>query len=93
MTALQQSFSMQQDGQFLLEIEKHIGLLLEEEHVSGFSDDPDAAANAPKVILAETEPGKLLTSRIGYFLRPGKHDVTLEDWQAYVAFADRYLKK
>ena len=39
------------------------------------------------------EPRKLLTSRIGYYLRPGKHDVTLEDWKAYVAFADRHLKK
>ena len=29
---------------------------------------------------------------IGYFLRPGAHDVTLEDWQAMVAFADRHLR-
>ncbi len=38
------------------------------------------------------EPGKLLNSTVGYFLRPGKHDVTLEDWKAYIAFADRHLK-
>lgn len=38
-------------------------------------------------------PGELVASRISYFLRPGKHDVTLEDWKAYVAFADRQLKK
>lgn len=36
-------------------------------------------------------PGKLLNGRIGYLLRPGKHDVTLEDWQANVAFADKQL--
>ena len=38
------------------------------------------------------EPSHLLMGRIGYFLRPGKHDVTLEDWKAYIAFAERYLK-
>jgi hypothetical protein len=36
--------------------------------------------------------GELVSSRISYFLRPGKHDVTLEDWKAYVAFADRQVK-
>ncbi|HTI72147.1 MAG TPA: acetylxylan esterase [Candidatus Limnocylindria bacterium] len=36
--------------------------------------------------------GTLLTSRIGYFMRPGKHDVTAEDWKALVAFADKQLK-
>ncbi len=30
-------------------------------------------------------------SRIGYFLRTGKHDVLLADWQNYVAFADKHL--
>jgi hypothetical protein len=37
-------------------------------------------------------PGKLLDSRIGYYLRVGPHDVTLDDWKAYVAFADKHLK-
>jgi len=35
----------------------------------------------------------LTNSTIGYFLRPGAHDVTLEDWQAMIAFADKHLKK
>lgn len=39
------------------------------------------------------EVGKLLTGRIGYFLRTGKHDVTLEDWQAMVRFADRQFAR
>ncbi|MGI8602656.1 MAG: alpha/beta hydrolase family protein [Verrucomicrobiales bacterium] len=38
------------------------------------------------------EPGHLLTTRIGYFLRPGAHDVTLDDWKAYVTFADKHVK-
>jgi hypothetical protein len=33
----------------------------------------------------------LLESRIGYFLRPGAHDVTLEDWQALLRFAKKHL--
>lgn len=36
-------------------------------------------------------PSVLIHSRIGYFLRPGGHDVTLEDWQAMVTFADKQL--
>jgi ATP-dependent RNA helicase DeaD len=51
------TFITPEDGQFLLEIEKHIGILLGEEVVDGFSNDPGAAAAAPKRILAETQPG------------------------------------
>ena len=46
--------------------------------------------------LAATEqppPEKLINSRIGYFLRAGAHDVTRADWEAYVAFADKQLKR
>jgi hypothetical protein len=38
-------------------------------------------------------PSRLIHSTIGYFLRPGGHDVTLEDWQAMIAFADKHLAK
>ncbi len=38
-------------------------------------------------------PSVLVNSTLGYFLRPGSHDVTLEDWQATLAFADRHLKR
>lgn len=36
-------------------------------------------------------PSALIESRIGYFLRPGGHDVTLEDWRAMVRFAEKHL--
>jgi hypothetical protein len=37
--------------------------------------------------------GKLVDSRLGYFIRAGKHSMTLEDWQAFWAFADKHLGK
>jgi hypothetical protein len=37
------------------------------------------------------EPMKLVDSRIGYFLRTGKHDVKREDWEAILSFADQHL--
>ncbi|MFA8018663.1 acetylxylan esterase [Bremerella cremea] len=32
-------------------------------------------------------------SRLGYVIRPGKHDVTTLDWQRYMDFADRHVTK
>jgi hypothetical protein len=37
--------------------------------------------------------GKLVDSRLGYFIRAGKHSMTLEDWGAFWDFADKHLGK
>ncbi len=44
-------------------------------------------------MAAEEMPGleQPVTSRIGYHLRNGKHDVTDYEWQRYMDFADRHL--
>ncbi len=44
-------------------------------------------------LAAEEMPGlnELITSTIGYRIRPGKHDVTSSDWQAYMDFADKHF--
>lgn len=34
----------------------------------------------------------LVRSRLGYHVRPGKHDVTDVDWKAYMDFADIHMK-
>lgn len=38
------------------------------------------------------EVGKLLNSRLGYFIRPGKHSMTAEDWNAWLDYADKWLR-
>lgn len=39
------------------------------------------------------EIGKLLDSKLGYFIRQGKHSMTTEDWLAFLAFADKHFGK
>jgi dienelactone hydrolase len=38
------------------------------------------------------EPGKLVDSRLGYTIRPGKHSMTTPDWDVFMAFADKWMK-
>ena len=35
----------------------------------------------------------LVKSTIGYRIRPGKHDVTGDDWEAYMDFVDHHLRR
>lgn len=33
-----------------------------------------------------------IESRLGYWVRPGKHDMSPADWQTYLSFADKWLR-
>jgi hypothetical protein len=43
---------------------------------------------------AETMPevGKLLDSRLGYYIRQGKHSMNASDWKVWLDYADKWLK-
>ena len=41
---------------------------------------------------AMPEVGKLLDSRLGYYIRPGKHSMTGDDWKVWLDYADKWLK-
>lgn len=38
------------------------------------------------------ELNTLVSSRLGYFIRPGKHSMTRDDWKVFLDFADKNLK-
>jgi hypothetical protein len=35
--------------------------------------------------------GKLVDTRLGYFIRPGKHSMTSEDWTVFLDYTDRHF--
>jgi len=39
------------------------------------------------------EPNKLIDSKLGYYIRPGKHSMTREDWKVFLDFADKQMGK
>ena len=45
-------------------------------------------------LSAEKMPGnnELIDSRLGFYIRPGEHSTTKEDWQTFLDFADRNMK-
>jgi hypothetical protein len=44
-------------------------------------------------LAGDKEPpeNELIASRLGYFIRPGKHSMTRADWQVFLDFADKHL--
>lgn len=46
-------------------------------------------------LAAESMPesGKVVGSTLGYWIRPGNHSVTGEDWKVFLDFADQHLGK
>jgi dienelactone hydrolase len=38
------------------------------------------------------ETGKLSPGKLGYYIRPGKHSMTRDDWAVFLDYADRQLK-
>jgi hypothetical protein len=57
--------------------------------------DPVYRLLGSKGLGSKTKPevGKLLDSPLGYYIRPGKHSMTKEDWQVFLDFADKNLGK
>ena len=39
------------------------------------------------------ETGKLIDSQLGYYIRPGKHSMTKDDWKIFLDFADKHFGK
>ena len=37
------------------------------------------------------EPGKLVDGTLGYYIRPGKHSMTKDDWKIFLDFADKHF--
>lgn len=35
---------------------------------------------------------KLVDSKLGYYIRPGKHSMTRDDWKVFLDFADKHMK-
>ena len=38
------------------------------------------------------EVNAMAESRLGYWIRPGKHEVNADDWKAFLQYADKWLK-
>lgn len=65
------------------------------EFLGGLGADPVYRLLGAEGMAAKEWPGagEKVEGAIGYYLHAGGHDVTLEDWQVMVAFADRHWKR
>ena len=65
------------------------------EFLSGLAADPVYRLLGTDGMAASSWPqvNTPVLSRIGYHMRPGGHDVKLQDWQVYMDFADKHLPK
>lgn len=63
------------------------------EFLAGLAADPVYRLLGTDGMTVRTMPAnlQLVKSTIGYQIRPGKHDVTDQDWAAYLEFADHHL--
>jgi dienelactone hydrolase len=39
------------------------------------------------------EPGQLIDSTLGYYIRPGTHSMTKDDWKVFLDYADKHFGK
>ena len=53
---------------------------------------PNARTRPAPVFLGLNFCGKSISSPLGYYLRPGKHSMTKEDWKIFLDFADTHFK-
>ncbi len=65
------------------------------EYLSAYHAGPAYALYGKNGLLTSVPPAtdRPMQAAVDYHRRTGKHDVTLYDWQQYIAWADRHLNK
>ena len=43
--------------------------------------------------MSKPEKNRLVGGSLSYYIRQGKHSMTRQDWQVFLDFADRHVKK